>query len=278
MRTSPTHLRVLTTWAVLLSVSLLPARAQSPSQLQPQTQTAPDPAAQLNSGVLAFKAAHYDEAADHFRQVLKSQPDNEQAHQYLGATLAAQVLPNLDTPENLQLATDAIAEFDAYMKNHPGDLNSLKQQAAIYRNIGDLDRAKAVAKRIVAINANDATALYTIGVIDWTLAYNNAVTVLGQESLQDDGKGNATMSPSACQTIRAQNAVLIDDALTSLVRALQLQPSYADAMQYLNLVYRRRADLHCTDPAQRTADLKQADNWQQKATQTQKPTPTPTTP
>lgn len=269
MNPFPTFTRLLACAVLLFVASLVPAQTPLPNA-----------AAELSSGLLAFKAAHYDEAADHLRQVLKLQPDNEQAHLYLAQTLAAQVVPALDTPENTDLATQAIAEFDLYMKNHPGDLNSLNQQAAIYRNIGELDRAKAVEKRVVAINANDATALYTIGVIDWTLAYNNVVTLLGQEGLQDDGKGNPAMSASACRTVRAQNAVLVDDGITSLVRALQIEPANADAMQYLNLTYRRRADLHCADPAQRAADLKQADNWQQKAAQTQKqnPTPAPTTP
>jgi hypothetical protein len=36
-------------------------------------------------------------------------------------------------------------------------------------------------------------------------------------------------------------------------------------MQYLQLTYRRRADLACGDDAARKADLASADEWSQKA-------------
>ena len=50
-----------------------------------------------------------------------------------------------------------------------------------------------------------------------------------------------------------------------LNKAVELNPTYDDAMQYLNLTYRRKADLECGDDAARKADLAQADEWIQKA-------------
>ena len=40
-----------------------------------------------------------------------------------------------------------------------------------------------------------------------------------------------------------------------LKKAVELNPTYDDAMQYLNLTYRRKADLECGDDAARKADL-----------------------
>jgi hypothetical protein len=51
-----------------------------------------------------------------------------------------------------------------------------------------------------------------------------------------------------------------------LNRAVEINPNYDDAMQYLNLNYRRKADLDCGNDAARKADLAQADEWVQKAT------------
>jgi hypothetical protein len=50
-----------------------------------------------------------------------------------------------------------------------------------------------------------------------------------------------------------------------LQRAVEINPNYDDAMQYLNLTYRRKADLECPNDAARKADLAQADEWVQKA-------------
>jgi hypothetical protein len=46
-----------------------------------------------------------------------------------------------------------------------------------------------------------------------------------------------------------------------LKRAIEIRPGYDDAMSYLNLMYRRRADLDCNDPAQRAKDLEMANEW-----------------
>ena len=53
-------------------------------------------------------------------------------------------------------------------------------------------------------------------------------------------------------------------------KALQLRPDYDDAMAYLNLMYRERADLQCDDPAAHAADLKTADEWVDKTMATKK--------
>ncbi len=50
-----------------------------------------------------------------------------------------------------------------------------------------------------------------------------------------------------------------------LHKAVELNPTYDDAMQYLQLTYRRKADLECGDEAARKADMAQVDQWIQKA-------------
>jgi hypothetical protein len=46
-----------------------------------------------------------------------------------------------------------------------------------------------------------------------------------------------------------------------LAKALELRPDYDDAMAYMNLLYRERAEIQCGDPPSRAADLKAADHW-----------------
>jgi len=51
---------------------------------------------------------------------------------------------------------------------------------------------------------------------------------------------------------------------------LQLRPDYDDAMAYMNLLYREKADVECDDLDARTADLKTADDWVEKTMATKK--------
>jgi hypothetical protein len=58
--------------------------------------------------------------------------------------------------------------------------------------------------------------------------------------------------------------------MENLHKALKLRPDYDDAMAYMNLMYRERADIQCDDPAARAADLKTADEWVDKTMATKK--------
>ena len=70
--------------------------------------------------------------------------------------------------------------------------------------------------------------------------------------------------PAACVSLRTQSGHYVDDGIQSLEKALELQPD-DDAMAYMNLLYRERAEYECDQPDARKADLKAADEWVDKA-------------
>jgi len=73
-----------------------------------------------------------------------------------------------------------------------------------------------------------------------------------------------------CDDLKEKNTPLIQDGIDVLNKALQLRPDYDDAMAYMNLMYREKADTECDDPATRAADLKTADEWVDKTMATKK--------
>ena len=60
------------------------------------------------------------------------------------------------------------------------------------------------------------------------------------------------------------------EGIDALNKALALRPDYDDAMAYMNLLYRQKADIECGDPAARATDLKTADEWVDKTMATKK--------
>jgi tetratricopeptide (TPR) repeat protein len=220
---------------------------------------------QLTKGVAAFKNARYEEAVNHFQTAIQLDPDYETAKLYLATSYSYQVVPNLDTPENLALAQKALDGFSAILAKDPNDLTALKQMASINFNTKKFDQAKDYHKKVIAIDPKDAESHYTIGVIDWMQAYKNATTILAADGLTDDGNGNVKKSKAACQKLVDANTALVNDGMDYLNKAVELNPTYDDAMQYLNLINRRKADLECGDDNARKADLAKADEWSQKA-------------
>ena len=192
---------------------------------------------------------------------MDTEPTWRTARIYLGTALAYQVVPNLDTPENVTIGNRAISQFNQILASNPRDLDALRQVASIQRNVKRFDDALVTERKIIAIDPNDAEAHYTIGVIEWTDAYKIAVQTLGNDSLQDDGNGNARMSPVTCTALLSSNAVLVTDGIAELTREVEIRPTYDAAMSYLNLMYRRRADFDCNNPTQREKDLETANEW-----------------
>jgi tetratricopeptide (TPR) repeat protein len=225
---------------------------------------------QLNKGVAAYKNAKYEEAIGHFQKAVQLDPTLPMAKLYLATAYAQQVVPDLETKENLQSAQMAIDGFKDVLAKDPKDLTALKGIASLYFNTKKYDDARDWQKKVIGIDPNDPEAYYSIGVIDWRLAYRNAVKLLAQNGMTDDGNGNAKLPKAACADLQQQNTPLVDEGVQMLQKAIELRPAYDDAMSYINLVYRRKADLECGNDAARKADLDQAVIWRDKSMGTRK--------
>jgi tetratricopeptide (TPR) repeat protein len=220
---------------------------------------------QLNKGVQAYKSAKYEEAINHFEQAVNDDPKLPMARSYLATAYAQQVVPDLTTPDNLKAANLAIENFKKVIEEDPGNVNSIKGIASIYFNIDDYEQAKAWQMKVLQADPQDAEAAYTIGSIDWRLAYRNAVKALRDVGQTDDGEGNPKMPKKACEALAQENGDLVNQGIQYLQKAIDLRPNYDDAMSYLQLTYRRKADLECGDDTARKADLALVDQWRQKA-------------
>ena len=101
---------------------------------------------QLNKGVEAYKGARYEEAIGHFQKATELDPSLPMAKSYLATALAQNIVPGLDTPDNLKTAQQAISIFQEVLSKDPNDVNSLKQIAGIYFSIKKFDDAKDLAE------------------------------------------------------------------------------------------------------------------------------------
>ena len=225
---------------------------------------------QLNKGVEAYKSARYEEAIGHFQKATELDPSLPMAKSYLATALAQNVVPGLETPDNLKNAQQAISIFQEVLAKEPNDVNSLKQIAAIYFSIKKFDDAKDYQKKVLAVDPKDPEAAYTIGVIDWTLAHENTLKALASANMNDDGEGNTKAPKKVLQEIKEKNTPLTTEGLQYLNQALENRANYDDAMSYLNLTYRRKADVDYADPAAVKADVAAAKEWSSKAMGTRK--------
>jgi tetratricopeptide (TPR) repeat protein len=220
---------------------------------------------QLNKGVQAYKNARYEEAIEHFQSAVNLDPSLTMTHMYLATAYAQQVVPNSDTPANTALAQHAIAAYKDALQIDPNNVNAIKGIASIYFSLNRADDAKSWQQKVLAADPKDPEAYYTIGVIDWNKARRNSLQVLADNGLTDKPDGNPGLPKKACEQLATQNGPLVDEALDVLHKAVDLRPSYEDAMAYINLAYRRKAEIECGNADARKADIQQAEDWTQKA-------------
>jgi tetratricopeptide (TPR) repeat protein len=224
---------------------------------------------QLTKGLAAFKSAQYEQATNFFQKAVQLDPNDETAKMYLATTYASQVVPNLTTPENLAMAQKAIDGFQQVLAKNPHDVIALKQIASINRNIQKFDEAKAYEQKVIVEAPNDPEAYYIVAFVDWTLAYKNGLAILAKEgkSTLNGLNGDPDKSKAACQAFQEQNTALVKEGMDNLNKAIELNPTYDAAMEYLQLDYRLQAEQECGKDADaaRKRDLAMADEWANKA-------------
>ena len=225
---------------------------------------------QLNKGVQAYKAAKFEEAINHFQNAVNLDPTYPMTRIFLATAYAQKVVPDLQSPENLKNADLAISSYQQVLAEHPDDVTSLKGIAGLYYSTGKTDLAKEWQLKVMKADPTDAEAPYTIGAIDWKAAYKNAVKDFSSNGITNDDKGNVKMSKQVCAIIKKDNTDVVNEGLEYLNKSVQVRPSYDDAMTYLNLMYRRKADVDCGNPTAQTADIAEAQKWFDKAMGTRK--------
>ena len=220
---------------------------------------------QLVKGVQEFKAGHYEAATNHFQNSIALDPSFTQAKLYLATTYSYQVSPNSNTPQNLAIAQKALDGFNEVLQRDPNDVGAWRQIASIDRNVMNFDKSREDELKVIQLDPKDAEANYAVGVIDWQKADKNATDILKANKITDDRMGNAKIPIKVCQTLAIQNGPLLDSSLKYLMHSVELNPTYDDAMQYLNLNWRRKADIECGNDAARKADIAKADDWVQRS-------------
>jgi Tetratricopeptide repeat len=256
-------LRLLTTAAVLLAVF---------SSLGCDKLRARD---QLNKGVKSYKDNHYEEAIGHFQQAVQLDPSLMNARMYLATAFVSQYIPGVDSPDNLRTAQQAIEEYQKVIDSNPSrdqKVNSAKGIAYLYLNMKKWDDAKKYYRMASDADPNDPEPYYSVGVIDWTACYQPRMEERAKLGLKPEEHLSAKNKDQkkVCQELKEKNGPAIQEGIDSLNKAISLRPDYDDAMAYMNLMYRERADVECEDEAARAADLKEADGWVDKTLATKK--------
>jgi tetratricopeptide (TPR) repeat protein len=224
----------------------------------------------LNKGVNAFKAGQSDAAIEDFKHATELDPSLMMARVYLATAYASLYIPGAPSAENKARGDQAIKEFKDILEIDANNLTAIDGIGSLLFQMAGtppvdekgFEESKTYHQRHIGIKPDDPEPYYWIGVIDWTLAWRaNAAMRLeyNKNNIRKQVHDDQPM-PTAVRTDYAtKDGPLVDEGIADLQKAITLKPDYDDAMAYLSLLYRRKADM-VESADERTSLQKQADD------------------
>jgi TonB family protein len=216
----------------------------------------------INRGVQEFKAARYLEAVTAFERAAAIDPSNIAAQLYLGTAYMQQFIPGAESPGNLRMAEAAQSHFLRALNLDPSNKVALASMASLSLIRKNWDDAQQWYEKITASDPNNAEAWYSMGFIAWSRwypAYAKARAGLGMRPEEPgpikDGGVRADL--------QGRYGAVLESGLRALEKALEIDPQYDDAMAYMNLLIRERADLRDTTEEYKR-EVAIADDWVMK--------------
>jgi len=227
----------------------------------------------LNKGVASFKNGQYDVAVEDFKQAKDLDPSLLNARLYLATAYASQYIPGAPSDENIQRGNAAINEFKGVLEKDPNNLSAIDgigsilfQMSGQPFNPQKFQESKTYHQKHIDLKPNDPEPYYWIGVIDWTLAFRGNAemrTEYNKDHINKQIKETDALPAAVRTQFVDKYGQLVDEGIASLQKAIQLRPDYDDAMAYLNLLYRRKADM-AASADERASYQKQADDLVEK--------------
>jgi tetratricopeptide (TPR) repeat protein len=224
----------------------------------------------LNKGVNAFKAGQSDAAIEDFKRAKELDPSLMMAQVYLATAYASLYIPGAPSAENKARGDQAINEFKDILQTDPNNLTAIDGIGSLLFQMAGtppvnekgFEDSKTYHQRHIQIKPDDPEPYYWVGVIDWTLAFrgNGEMRMdYNKNNIKKQVHDDQPLPPAVRTEYAAKYGPLVDEGIADLQKAISVKPDYDDAMAYLGLLYRRKADM--VESADERASLqKQADD------------------
>jgi tetratricopeptide (TPR) repeat protein len=233
----------------------------------------------LNRGVQAYKGAKYAEAVEHFKTSVELDPTFPTARLYLATAYMSQYIPGAESKENLEMSRLAKEQFMKVLEQNPGDKIAVASLASLYYTqaqgmtslddkLKKLDEAKVWYAKLAEVDPQNKEAYYSLGVIVWAKWYPALMAAKAKLGMKAEDPG-PIKDKKVKEELKEKYGAMIEEGIKDFEKALELDKEYDDAMAYMNLLIRERADLADT-PEEYKKQVEIADSWVQKALETKK--------
>jgi tetratricopeptide (TPR) repeat protein len=209
----------------------------------------------IKAGDEHYKGQRYEEAVREYQEAQKGHPDDWDINYRIAISYLAMYHPGSTHAKDVAAADGAIAALEKLLKleapsaeykdkvrayylgiltsteksgkaieylegelaKSPNNTALIAQIAGLYGKQGDFENSLKYFQRNAELEPSKKETWYTIGVLCWDRSYKGGVTVSNEE-----------------------RAIVVDQGLAALDKALAIDRDYFDALSYVNLLYREK--------------------------------------
>jgi len=235
----------------------------------------------MNAGNKYYKAQKYEDAIAQYQRIVSVDPSSWPANYQIAMCYLLLYHPGSTHPKDLEFADKATAALEKLLKmqapdpeaaehvrtyyighlrqadktdkligyynellaKEPRNTSLMAQLAEIYDKKGDFENSLKYYQKRAEVDPNNKEAWYTIGVECWARSYRMK-TMISLEERES----------------------VIETGMTALLKALALEPEYTEALAYINLMYREKAQVLSAQQKNEEAGdaIAKADEYQKK--------------
>ena len=201
----------------------------------------------VNQGIASYKSAKYNDAVEHFKQAIALDPEFSSARLYLATAYMVQWIPGAESPENIEFANKAKAEFGRVLERDANDKVALASLASLAFNqaqsltpelkLQKFDEAAEWYHKLINTDPQNKEAYYSLGVISWAKWHPAQATARVNLHMRPEDPG-PIKDKKVKEELRTRYSSILDEGMQNLQKAIDIDKEYEDAMSYLNLLIR----------------------------------------
>jgi beta-lactamase regulating signal transducer with metallopeptidase domain/cell division septation protein DedD len=249
-----TGLSAIAVCGVIASGLALTARAQSGSQ------------AEMKLAQTAYNARDFQGAVEHFDNAAKLDPANVKPKLFLANALLREFFAAKGQHDNSLLARAREQYTDVLARDSHNQV-AAQGLLAVAIDSGQQSEARDWGLKLIRLDPADKSAYYAVGVMDWSIVYPEFQRV--KQAAGAKPEDYSIPDANLRRELREKSLPQVDEGLSMLQIALQIDPGYDAAMAYTNLLYRLKAGL-VDSPLESAELIAKADTWVGKALATKR--------
>lgn len=230
----------------------------------------------LHRGTQAYAAGQTEGAIEDFKEAMALDPDLLTAQLYLATAYQGEYVSGVTSDQNMRNANQALTEYKDVLSKDPKNTTAMDGIGSLLCAMATTPyapdtflEAKTYWEKHIQAAPDDPEPYYWVGFIDWTIAYRANMKLradYNHENIKKQIKDDQALPSNLRDQFSTSEGQTVDEGIEYMKKAMERRPDYDDAISYLNLLDRQKADLVANN-SERDDLLKQADDLMEQVKQ-----------